>query len=811
MPIDIHAEDGAYDPSPSELWNQDSEAKTTVGKSLFRFNTSQIPFTSRSTFGGASSLSYDSIRSLLNPIALDFFLSEGLVYFYHIIDTSNKPEVGFLTVVDPNTGASSTVAKPICGLNIGPDLGNVSSLPTDYDSFPTGGGMAFVGGSPTQQPYGVPGGKQAVKSTVLNPSDGRDASGRVGGFPELFCVDSSTKACMIQYLGGSKRFQGGETINWSENLGSSASAAAAGVGFRFTPIWSLSKSNFSQSAKVVEAYEMTDIGYTMLQLSGNFRFSADKVINYQGYNFKVVAGGGIPTRAALFGRWEFDQKEVYWIKMVAEEEYDGTNKIQRSKINVQYPRNNITRGEIDEVFNTANKKSSDDVARAVETIQEQSRQITQERVIATDDGGLTTETQLNATANIKDRDIPGIVDKDPIVGPIIAEVRKVFPETNESISAVEQVDRHLIKNVETTGGPIDVRNSPDSNARNILQNAGIPQSTYADLGSTNRSSSVTGSAFNIDGTVVDPRIDEKRTNVELDGEISKPLRKEMENNLDSKNQVIKEIFDNTLNSVNSVYNEVENAANSSFNADIKGKATKIYGPANRFDLVPKYSHPEYTVLQRYDPDGRENRSFNFNFSINFWPQPCGPCSQTTTTTPGDPNANPPTQDTTTTQTCSVAGSLTATSFPVTKVFLNNLTPEADIWKQICKNYSGSLQNITYGSLLAQSRGQSDSSNATEGQAYHNESTNESRIFINGQWQNIKDTKLSNPKPDITQEAPIDSPIADLDKVKEELSSNLTGNNKTYLNVVSDSYETVDETITELNRDKRTRNEENKNR
>jgi len=811
MPIDISPEGGAYDPSPSKLWNQDSEAETTVGKSLVRVNSSVLSF-SQSTFGGSPSISADQLKNLLPATAIDFFLTEGLVYFYHIIDTSNKP-----VVASAVTGGFPSVltAIPVCGLGIGPDLGNVSSLNSSYGAFPTGGCTTWVSTPSANVSYGTPGGTQAVKGTVLNPSDGRDGSGRVGGYPELFCVDSSTKACMIEYQSGSKRFKGGEVISWGESLGTSAAATGAGFGCRFTPSWSLSKSNFSQSAKVVEAYEMTQIGYTMLQLSGNFRFTADKVINYQGYKFKVKAGGGIPTRAALFGRWEFDQKDVFWLKMIAEEEYNGSNKIQREKVKVEYPRNATTRGEFDKALEKVNKKSSEDVERAVETLQEESRRVQINRVAVANDGSLTTETEVNAGARINNSDIPGILDKDPVVGPIVNAVRVAYPEKNEGIAAEEQRDRHLFKRIETTGGPIDIRNSPDSNAKNLLQNAGIPESKYADLGSVDRSSSVSGSAFTIEGNTKDPRVDLVKPTVEQlidgSGEIDKPLRQEMNRTLENNNQNIKDIFDGTINTVNDVYDDVENAANSSYSADIKGKATKIYGPVNRFDLVPSYNHPEYTVLQRYDPDGRVNRSFNFNLSVNFWGQACGPCSKTTTTIPGDPEATPPTQDQTTTVTCSTAASVSNISIPVTKVFLNNLTPEADIWKQICKDYSGNLQNITYGNLLAQSRGQSDSSNAYEGQAYHNEGSDESRIFLNGKWQNIKDANITNPKPDISQESPLEPPFKDLDKIKEELSTNLTGKNKTYLNTVTTSYDTVDKTVEELNRDKRTRNEENKNR
>ena len=435
MPINVISEGGAYDPSPSELWNQDAEAKNTVGESLFRLDTSPLStWGSRLTFGGNSLLSYEELRLMLMPNKLDFFLTEGLVYFHHIIDTSNLPTVGFALVPpDPNYRSfnfAQGTAVPVCGLGIGPDLGNITELPSTYNGFPTGtcSNPGYLTMPTNGVVYGTPGETQAVKSTTLVPAEGRDASGRVGGFPELFCVDSSTNACMVQYQSGSNKLKGGETLSWTCNLGTSASVTSAATGCRFTPTWSMSSSNFSFSATVVEAYEIESIGYTMVQFSGNVRFTQDLVVNSNGFKFKVIAGGGIPTRAALFGRWEFDEKEVYWIKMIADEDYNGDNKLERKKNKVEYARNATTQSDFDEALNKSNAKSAADIERAVQSLEGDSKRVTVDRIIAGEDGNLTTEERRNRIARIKDTDVPGVADKNPITGPILKSARDSLPK-----------------------------------------------------------------------------------------------------------------------------------------------------------------------------------------------------------------------------------------------------------------------------------------------------------------------------------------------------------------------------------------------
>lgn len=811
MPIDVISEGGAYDPSPSELWNQDAEAKNTVGESLFRLDTSPLStWGSRLTFGGASLLSYEELRLMLEPTQLDLFLTEGLVYFHHIIDTSNKPVVGFALLPPDSNYRSFNYAQgtavPVCGLGIGPDLGNITSLPSTYNGFPTGtcSNPGYLTMPTNGVVYGTPGGTQAVKSTTLVPAEGRDASGRVGGYPELFCVDSSTNACMVQYQSGSNKLRGGETLSWTCNLGTSATVTSAATGCRFTPTWSMSSSNFSFSATVVEAYEIESIGYTMVQFSGNVRFTQDQIVNSNGFKFKVIAGGGIPTRAALFGRWEFDQKEVYWIKMIADEDYAGDNKIERKKKKVKYARNSTTQEDFDQALNRANVKSAADIERAVQSLERQSNRQTVDRIIAGDDGVLTTEEERNRDVRIKDTDVPGIADKNPITGPILKAARDSLPKNNEDISAEEQEDRHLIRRVETTGEDIDIRTSPNEASREILTRSGVDASKYADLGDINQSVSAGGSAFVVEGNVVDPRLPSNSLT-------------ELDKNLNNKNQNIKQIYTDTQNTVNSAYDDVENAVNVNSTANQKGKATKIYGPADRFDLVPKYNHPEYTTLQRYDPDDRENRLFRFTLNVDLWDQVCGPCSEQHTEVPGEPtgevdeNGDPILgEGTTEKDTCSSAKSPSDISIPVEKYILNNLTPEADIWKQICKDYSGSLQNVTYGDLESQSRGQSDSSNATEGQSYYNESSQKSRIYKDGQWQDMDSANFSQEPNPVIEENRLDK-IFDQKKVNKDISDNLTGKNKSYASVIKGTVGATNDMTDNLNRDREERNTENRNR
>ena len=750
MPIDITAEKGAYDPSPAELYNQDAEAKTTVGKSLFRMNTSQLStWASPSTFGGSASFSYDQLRSFLMPTQLDLFLSEGLVYFYHIIDTSNKPFVDFAVIPpESGTGPSTTVSVPVCGLGIGPDLGNVSSLNADYGSFPTGGCTTWVSTPSNGTVYGTPGATQAVRSTKLVPGEGRDASGRVGGFPELFCVDSSTKACMVQYQSGSKRFDGGESIRFTSNLGATAEGTGAGSGCRFTPSWSLTKRNYAYSATVVEAYEMRDIGYTMLQLNGNFRFTADQVVNYNGYKFKVIAGGGISTRAALFGRWEFDQKKVYWVKMIARDDYDGTNKIQKSYDNVLYPTDKVTKADFDKNFGE------------------------------------------NAS----------LYKSNPILSSMFNTSRASFPKSSEPIAGKEQKVEHLIKDIETEGGNVDLRTTPSSAANPSLAAAGIDTASLNNLGS---------SKVQVTLEKGDPLPTGEKLFFNKDENLQT-----LNNTVGAKNQTPKKLFLDTQNMAENLNTDINSRSSQSYTNNVTGKKTKIYGPVNRFDLVPKYKHPEYTTLQKYTPDDRENRTFNFTLTVDLWDQTCGPCSQTTTTTPGEPTGEVDEEGepilgegTTTTTTCSSATSPTDISIPVVKVILNNLTPEANIWKQICKDYGGSLQNVVYQDLAGQNTGTSDPSNAKEGDSYYNTNTSKLRIYFNGQWKNKEDTNLTNPviKPDALEY--LDQP--DFTEQKKLLNDNLTGNNKSYKDLTSGNLEKTENLFKDLNNERKKTNDANR--
>ena len=274
-------------------------------------------------------------------------------------------------------------------------------------------------------------------------------------------------------------------------------------------------------------------------------------------------------------------------------------------------------------------------------------------------------------------------------------------------------------------------------------------------------------------------------------------------------------------------------------------------------MVPKYNHPEYTTLQRYDPDDRVNRLFRFTFNLDFWDQVCGPCSeQHTEEDTGEEDENGEAITELQKDTCSSAVTLSDVSFPVEKYILNNLTPEADIWKQICKDYSGSLQNVTYGDLESQSRGQSDSSNATEGQSYYNESSQKSRIYKDGQWQDMDSANFSQEPNPVIEEEPIE-PIFGKNKkfdstnikqltgstvdardlfdperlasieagestltvgggkksgdIKKDLDNNLTGANKSYADIVKGSITAVDTATDTLNREKEERNTENRNR
>jgi hypothetical protein len=668
MPINILSESGAYDPSPSQLWEQDQQASTTVARSLFRLPTSGLGSLLNS-FGGAPSVSYSTLRQYVMPNALDFFLTEGLVYFHHIIDTSNQPFVaGTLTPGFPPV----LVSTPVCGIGVGPDIGyaNNGAAVSQWSA----AGMWCSTAPSNGTMYGTPGATQAVRGTYLRPAEGRNASGRVGGYPELFCIDSSTSALMVQLLPGGRDPIVGEQINWTTNLASSYSGATGAISaYRFSATYSLARSNYSFSARVVEFYKIPSLGYHMLQLSGNMRFTADQVINFNGLNFKVVAGGGIPTRAALFGRWEFDRKEVYWVKMKASDEYLTRGKIYTDPTNTNVTPDVTLRSNMESIF---------------------------------------TGGDANAAARL---------DSNPVTRMFKDNTLAAFPEQRPNVGIQAPNVQHGFTEIDTTDENIDPRTPVSSNAVPHLNNASISSSNYSNLGPVRTSNIIQAP-------------DQLPTGEQLISGVGN-FREKITENIDNTNTTTKNLAVDGLNSSSDVNGRLNERSNIETGIDLTSKKTKIYGPVKRFDLVPVYQHPEYTTLQRYDPDERRDRTFNFTFTLDLENMSCGPCVCIVVTTPGetDPVTGETGPSTTEIITCDVAATPTDVSFPVKKVILNNLTPEANIWKQITKNYNGSLQGIVYGNLVGRNTGTSDPASAREGDSYYNTRTNKSRIYLNGSW------------------------------------------------------------------------------
>lgn len=688
MPINILSESGAYDPSPSRLWEQDSQAESTVGRSLFRIPTTGLG-AFRNSFGGSNVISYDTLRNAYMPNALDFFLSEGLVYFHHIIDTSSQPFVsGTITPGFPPT----ILSIPVCGNGAGPDIGYATNggEVSIWSATPSGGGgsstttdpttgsssttttglAAWCSGGPSNGTmYGTPGATQAIRSTTLRPGEGRGADGRVGGYPELFCVDSTTQALMIQLLPGGRDPVVGEQVNFTSNLGSRYSSASGAISaYRFNATYTLQRANYSFSTRVVDFYKMSSLGYHMLQLSGNFRCTADQVINFNGLNFKVIAGGGIATRAALFGRWEFDRKKVYWEKMRSNNDF-----LSRGK---------ITENPQDVVVNP-DAPVRDDIAKS-----------------------------FGNELLYWDKSPPTKLAKDTFLG--------AFPEKNEPINYNLRNVSHNFSNIETTSEISDNRTAVTSQSVQHLNAAGVSSSNYTNLPPANVTINV-----------------EKPGDLPTGDRAVKDLSKgiaSINENIDKTNKHTKDNAVEGLEFSSRQNEDLNSRSGSTISTSTTGNKVKIYGPTNRFDLVPKYEHPEYTMLQRYDPDERRDRTFTFTFGIDFESMACGPCvciEQTTTST--DPVTGTETE-TTEIITCSSATTPSDVSFTATKVILNNLTPEANIWKQITKNYNGSLQGVTYESLEGRNQGSSDPSTSTEGDAYWNTNSKKTRIYKNGKWE-----------------------------------------------------------------------------
>lgn len=661
MPINILSESGAYDPSPSKLWEEDSQAENTVGRSIFRIPTTGLG-AFRNSFGGANVISYEDLRNAYMPNALDFFLTEGLVYFHHIIDTSSRPFVsGTITPGFPPI----LVSIPVCGNGAGPDIGYASNGPAVSNW--TAVGLWCSSGPANGTMYGTPGATQAIRSTTLRPSESRDSSGRVGGYPELFCVDSTTQSLMIQLLPGGRDPVVGEQVNFTSNIGERYSGATGAISeYRFNAIYTLQKRNYSFSTRVVDFYKMSSLGYHMLQLSGNFRCTADQIINYNGLNFKVIAGGGIATRAALFGRWEFDQKKVYWEKMRANSDFLTKGKISENPENVVFNPNAPVREDIEKSFGNE--------------------------------------------LLYWDKSPPTQLAKDTFLG--------AFPEKNEPINYSLRNVSHNFSNVETTSEVSDNRTAVSSTALPHLNAAGVPSSNYTNLPPSNVTINIEkpGDLPTGDNAVKD-----------LSAGVAS-----IKENVDKTNKHTKDNAVEGLEFGPKTNAELNTRSGSTVSTSTTGNKVKIYGPTNRFDLVPKYEHPEYTMLQRYDPDGRRDRTFTFTFGIDFESMACGPCICEEVTTPPEPGD--PGEGTTEILTCSSATTPSDVSFTATKVILNNLTPEANIWKQITKNYNGSLQGITYESLEGRNQATSDPSAAIEGDVYWNKNSKKTRVYKNGKWE-----------------------------------------------------------------------------
>lgn len=677
MAFSVNSESGCYDPGGNiRFVNVNTNELNTFASSMFRYP---------SAFAGDNWYLFgytpQQLASFFEPTNLDLCVTSGQQYFFHIIDTTAPQAQSTTTLVGGTTSSSGAmiggtltrVAVPTCGIpqDIPPTLFNrlntTPSIPTLGGGTPTAGTTQTIsGGGGGSGLYGSTQFGAYVRETRVSCSTAAiDATGRVGGYPEFFVTDTNSNYITIRYNSGSRKLQPGETITFTVSEVSNVTATGTYLGFRWSPTFNRSYANRTYSVTIGSIVHMDNINMHHVEVGPTAaRFRADMTITGpNGLSFVVKAGRNIQTRCAIYGRWEFDQKKVYWLKQFTkpiskkEDVVVGTIPVEIvSSTNISLS----DRKYIDESTKSKNVTASGTVESSI------SRQSIS--TLYADNSRLedvTKDTIREAVTNsplTTNQSNSFDIDMNKNVNDAISSTLNVKTTYNE-------ID-HYVKDVELTEQRSFVHTNPvNQQSITALNQAGIsnvdvnrPAVSLPTLPNYNSTSKLNRSDLTSIGSIA--------------------------------SKGAKEISDASVASFDAASDAYQSANQSNSqnpynnNPGPSNKNVKEYGPVNSFDKLPLSTLTEKIQPYRYEADERMDKLFSFRITTNLLATQCGPCySVTTTTSSGGTGGSSSSSSTSSVTTCSpAAATKSSISIPFEKVFINNLTPEAERWTRIVKNY-----------------------------------------------------------------------------------------------------------------------------
>jgi hypothetical protein len=663
MAFNVNSERGCYDPGGNiRFVNVNTNELNTFSSSMFRYP---------SAFSGDNWYLYgytpEQLKTFFEPTNLDLCVSSGQEYFFHIIDTTS-PQVqstlsllgGFLTGGFMTGGVLTRVPVPTCGVpqNIPPSfLNRLNTTPTaapisQLGTTSGGGGATGLYGNTQFGAY--------VRETVVSCSTAQiDSTGRVGGFEEFFVTDTNSNYITIRYNSNSRKLQPGETITFTVNEVVNVSTSGTYVDYRWSPTFNRSYANRTYNVTVGRIVHMDDINMHHVEVGPTAaRFQSDMTITGpNGLSFVVKSGRNIQTRCAIYGRWEFDQKKVYWLKQF-------TKPISSKE--------DVFIGSIPtEIISSTNISESD---RKYINNSTKSKNVTASGSVESSISRRTISNLYDDNSRLND-DTKNTI-RDAVKGsPLTTSTSNSFDidmnkNVNDAISSTlnvktsyNQVD-HFVKSVELSENKSFIHTNPaNQESVDALNQAGI---TNVDVNKT---------------VLSIPTLPNY-------GSTSKLNRNDLSAIASSKSKGAKEISDACLLSFDSASqsyqgtNETNNQNPYNNNAGPSNNNVKEYGPVNSFDKLPRSTLTEKIQPYRYEADERMDKLFSFRITTNLLATQCGPC-YTLTSGIGT---------TSTSSTCSSAfATKSSISVPFEKVFINNLTPEAQRWTRIVKNYQDNFE------------------------------------------------------------------------------------------------------------------------
>jgi len=676
MPIRVQAETGCYNPGVSIL-NSNTNETNTFAKSIIRY-----PAEVSGNNWWKQSYTQSQLEVLFTPRDLDTCVTQGQDYFFCIIDTTSaqvQSQLASSGTGGGGVGQVTRVAVPTCGIpqdipenliatqcRSKPTAVPVSSYSTPSPTPPGGsggsggsgtGGTTVTGGTGPEAVYGNISFGSYVRSSVITCSTQsiNSETGTVGGEenPEFYVADTNCKYILIQYNSRSRKLTSGESLTFTVNEVVRVTTTGTWVGKAWTPTFNRTYANVTYTFTAEVVRDMPDINMAHVKVgTTNAKFQSEMTITgNNNLSFKVKAGRNIQTRAAIYGRWEFDQKQVYWIKQTTKP-ITKESDIQIKKTNYEVPGGSgINDSTVTDIDNATKRISTS--ASGSTTSQASLDSISQ----ISKAPNVPSSTIENINTAVKGSDLTKKSNNSYDIDSS-RDVTKAIKDS-QSVSTSTTSYEHYVKGVETSSTKKLVHTNPVSGGQNSID--------------SKKSLSLIG--VEVDVTQTNQSIAKESNFQQKTGIESSTFESISKANTETAKRTA-DILTNVHSSANTAITDINSQNESNpYNGGPGPSNNKVkeYGPVRSFDLLPKSTATEKIQPYRYDADARMNKTFSFSLQINLFATPCGPCY--TVTTAG------------VSSTCSVrVATISSITLPFQKVFINNLTPEANRWSRITRNY-----------------------------------------------------------------------------------------------------------------------------